>query len=186
MNHPENACTCSSDRRCYCKRMLIGSTRSANQMSYPVIFLGDTLTAPVSNVETFNMGSIPNCVVRSMRILVKMSEFSVTRSISFHLAVFSMALYHCPLPSLEVRFINFVSNISIAVEYLGVGTGRTTETAVATTVVMTMGEGGKEYCKDCLGYYGSRRVVFVARIRGSVVHCIPHCGSGHHSAFVVD
>ena len=71
-----------------------------------------------------------------MKILVKMLAFDVTRAIYFYLPVFSVALYHFPLPSLEVRSIEFLSNGSIAVDYLGVGTGRTVETAVVTVVVM--------------------------------------------------
>ena len=47
-----------------------------------------------------------------------------------------MELYHFPLPSLDVRSINFVSTRSINVEYLGVDTGRTAETAMETAVVM--------------------------------------------------
>ena len=65
-----------------------------------------------------------------------MSAFTVTREISFRPPVFSMALYHCPLPSLVVSSIDFVSNGSIAVEYLGVGAGCTAETVVATAVVI--------------------------------------------------
>ena len=55
MNRPENACTCLRDRRCCYNRILIGSARSDDQISYPEIFLGDTLTAPVPDVETFMM-----------------------------------------------------------------------------------------------------------------------------------
>ena len=73
-----------------------------------------------------------------MRISLKMSSFSVTRAIYFQLPVFSVALYYCPLPSLEVRYIDFVSNGSIAVDYLGVGTGLMLETTVATAVVLVM------------------------------------------------
>ena len=67
---------------------------------------------------------------------MKMSAFAMTREIYFQLPFFSVALYHCPLPSLEVRSIDFVSNGSIATEPLGVDTGRTAETAVAKAVVM--------------------------------------------------
>ena len=64
------------------------------------------------------------------------AAFLVTRAISFHPPVLSVALYHCTLPSLEVNSIDFVLNGSIAVEYLGVDTGCTAETAVETVVVM--------------------------------------------------
>ena len=60
MNHPKNACTCASDRRCGCNMMLIESARSADQMSSLAIVLEDTLTAPVPNVKTFMMGSSLN------------------------------------------------------------------------------------------------------------------------------
>ena len=92
MKHPENTCTCSRDRRCGCKMMLIVSARSADQMSSPEIFLGGTLTAPVPDVEKLMMSSSPNLLVRSVRRSVKMSEFAVTSEISFRLLVFSVAL----------------------------------------------------------------------------------------------
>ena len=60
----------------------------------------------------------------------------MTRAIYFHPPVFSVALYYCPLPALEVRSINLVSNGLIVVEYLGVRTGYTAESAVAMAVVM--------------------------------------------------
>ena len=136
LNHPKNACTCSRDRRCGCKRMLIGFARSADQMSSPEVFLVAKLTAPVPDLVTFMMGSNLNWVVWSVRILVRMPEFSMMREIYFHPPVFSVVLYHCPLPSPEVRSINFILNRSIAFEYLGVDTSCTAETAVLTTVVM--------------------------------------------------
>ena len=65
-----------------------------------------------------------------------MSAFSVTRAISFYPPVFSVGLYHCPIPYLKLRSNNFVTNGSIAVDYLEVGASHTAEAAVATSVVM--------------------------------------------------
>ena len=176
MNHPENACTCSRDRRCGCKRILIGSTRSPDKIYSPLIVLGVTLTAPVNYVETFMMGSSPNQVLWSVRRSVKMSEFSVTRKIYFHPPVFYMALYHCLL-SLEVRSIEFISNGSIAVDYLGVGTGRTSETAVVTAVVMAPVRADRNAAGTALGIAGavalSSSPVFTAASSGASLFARP-------------
>ena len=73
------------------------------------------------------------------------------RAIYFHPPVFSVDLYHCPLPSLEVSSINFISNESIAVKYLGVGTGCTAENAVATEVVMALAREARNAVSTALG-----------------------------------
>ena len=60
MDHYNNYCTCYRERSWGCNRMLIGSMRSVDQMSSPAIVLGSTLTAPLTDVETFMMGSSTN------------------------------------------------------------------------------------------------------------------------------
>ena len=47
------------------------------------------------------------------------------------------------------------------------------------------GEGGDKLREYYLRYCGSRRVIFVAHIRGGGVQCIPLCVSSHCSAFIV-
>ena len=95
-----------------------------------------------------------------------MSAFVVTRENSFHPPEFSMALYHCPLPSLEVRSIYFVYNGSISVEYLRAGAGCKAETAVATAVVIATVRLARNAASTALGISGavtlSSLSVFVA------------------------
>ena len=88
-----------------------------------------------------------------------------------------MALYHFPLPFIEVRSIDFVSNRSIAVDYLGVGAGRTEETAVAMGVVMALVRAARNSVSIASGIAGAGTLsllsAFTAALSGAFLFARP-------------